>query len=133
MDAEFSLSQARFTNSPGADYVQYNVPLMFSGGFVLGAQGDKTGWFSGTRLRTFGPRPLKKDNSVKSRPLCSLNTNVGYRGENWEAALECLNLLDRKDNDIEYFYARSATPGIEERHIHPVEPRMLRARFTVHW
>ena len=134
MDAEFSLSQARFTNSPGADYVPNNVPIMFSGGFVLGAQGDKTGWFSGTRLRTFGPRPLKEDNSVKSRPLCSLNTNVGYRGENWEAALECLNLLDRKDNDIEYFYPRSGRNDTDaERHIHPVEPRMLRARFTVHW
>jgi hypothetical protein len=107
---------------------------MFSGGFVLGAQGEKTGWFSGTRLRTFGPRPLKEDNSVKSRLLCSLNTNVGYRGENWEAALECLNLLDRKDNDIEYFYPRSGRDDTEaERHIHPVEPRMLRARFTVHW
>lgn len=134
MDAEFSLSHARFTNSPGASYVPNNVPLMFSGGFLLGANGEKTGWFSGTRIRTFGPRPLTDDNRVKSRPLCSVNTNIGYRGKNWEAALECLNLLDRKDNDIEYFYSRAGTPTPpEERHIHPVEPRMLRARFTVHW
>jgi hypothetical protein len=47
--------------------------------------------------------------------------------------VDCLNLLDRSDNDIEYFYesqlASEAAP-VEDRHIHPIEPRMLRVSVT---
>ena len=42
-------------------------------------------------------------------------------------------LLNRSDNDIEYFYesqlASEAAP-VEDRHIHPIEPRMLRVSVT---
>ncbi len=52
----------------------------------------------------------------------------------WEIALNALNLLDQTDNDIEYYYA-SRLPGepargIEDIHLHPVEPRTLRVMLT---
>jgi hypothetical protein len=136
LDAEWSVTVARLLGSPDGGQIPNSVPWMLSGGFVLGAQNDQPGWFSGTRIRAFSSRPLNEDNSARSRPVCSVNANVGYRTKRWEAVLECLNLLDRRDNDIEYFYASRVTPTAaesEERHVHPVEPRMVRGRFTVRW
>lgn len=137
IDAELALTHARLKNSGAADYIPDSVPWMFSGGFVLGAQGQQPGWFAGTRVRAFGRRPLIEDNSVKGRETFTVNANVGYRAERWEAAVECLNLLDREDNDIEYFYASrlqgEPAGGFDDVHLHPAEPRMFRARFTYRW
>jgi hypothetical protein len=106
---------------------------MLSGGFVLGAQGQKPGWFAGTRARVFGRRPLVEDGSVKGRETMTVNANAGYRTQCWEAVLECLNLLDRRDRDIEYYYSsqmRNENVAVDDIHFHPTEPRMFRARVT---
>jgi hypothetical protein len=62
------------------------------------------------------------------------NGVVGYRAERWELALECLNIFDREDNDIEYFYtsrlAGEPDEGIDDIHLHPTEPRTFRVRAT---
>ena len=136
-DLEAALTRARLRDSPGADRIPNSVPWMLSGGFVLGAQGTDPGWFSAARVRAFGRRPLSEEGSVKGRPTCGINAEVGYRTDRWETALECVNLLDRRDRDIEYFYgsrlAGEPAGGFEDIHFHPVEPRMLRARFTYWW
>ena len=136
-DAEVAVTHARFVDSPGSEYIPGSVPWMLSGGFTLGAQGQQPGWFSGMRVRAFGQRPLTEDDSVRSRPTCTVNANLGYRTDRWEATLECLNLLDREDNDIEYFYtsrlAGEPADGVGDIHLHPAEPRMLRARFAYRW
>jgi hypothetical protein len=62
-----------------------------------------------------------------------LNARVGYRRKNWEVALECLNLLNRADNDIAYYYeSQLATEAasVMDTHVHPIEPRMLRVSVT---
>jgi hypothetical protein len=78
-----------------------------------------------------------EDNSVKGRETFTVNASIGYRTPRWEAALECLNLLDREDHDIEYFYTSrlrgEPTEGIDDIHFHPSEPRMFRGRFTYRW
>jgi len=136
-DAELALTHARFLDSPEAEYIPDSVPWMFSGGFTVGAQGQDPGWFAGVRARAFGERPLIEDNSQKGRPTFTVNANVGYRTARWEAAIECLNLLDRDDNDIEYYYTSrlSGEPieGHDDTHIHPAEPRMFRARISYKW
>jgi hypothetical protein len=113
---------------------------MLSGGFVAGAQGDRPGWFAGTRVRAFGRRPLTEDGSVRGRPTCGVNANVGYRIGSWEFVVDCLNVLGRDDHDIEYFYesrtkaeANAGDIGTERTHFHPVEPRMFRLRVTHKW
>jgi outer membrane receptor protein involved in Fe transport len=106
---------------------------MFSGGINLGAQGQANGFFANLRFRAFGRRPLIEDNSVESKDSFQVNASVGYRHNNWEAAIDCLNLFDRNDNDIEYFYeSRLAgeANSSEDRHFHPMEPRNLRVRVT---
>jgi hypothetical protein len=51
--------------------------------------------------------------------------------------VDCLNLLDREDNDIEYYY-ESRLPGepaagVADIHLHPVEPRQFRVSATYRW
>ena len=92
--------------------------------------------FGSLRARYFGPRPLTEDYAdIRARESLQVNARVGYRRKNWEVALECLNLLNRADNDIAYSYESQLTtdPGgvpVEDRHVHPIEPRMLRVSVT---
>ncbi|HYF37181.1 MAG TPA: TonB-dependent receptor, partial [Prosthecobacter sp.] len=132
-DAELALTYARFRNSPGTDHIPNSVPVMFSGGVNFGAQGDAPGWFVGVRARIFANRPLEETNTFTGRDSVMINGTVGYRRKNWEAAVDCLNILNRADNDIEYYY-ESQLPGeaapVADVHLHPVEPRMFRFRVT---
>ena len=88
-------------------------------------------------MRAFGPRPLTQDNSKKSRTTFTVNANVGYRTPRWETSLECLNVFNRQDNDIEYYYTSllsgESGSGTDDIHFHPAEPRMFRWRVTYKW
>jgi len=134
LDAEIALTHARFVDAGSEDYIPSSVPLMFSGGVTLGAQGAEEGPFASVRVRAFDKRPLVEDNSVQGKASFLVNAGVGYRLKGWEAAVECLNVFDREDNDIEYFYT-SRLPGEREAgyddvHLHPTEPRTFRFRLT---
>jgi outer membrane receptor protein involved in Fe transport len=64
-----------------------------------------------------------------------VNLTAGRRiGERWKLSLGVYNLLDRKANDIAYFYesqlAGESEP-VEDIHFHPVEPREVRATVEV--
>ena len=133
-DGEIAITRARFTDSGKDDHIPDSVPLMFSGGITLGAQGDADGVFASLRARAFAKRPLIEDNSVQGKPSFLVNAALGYRHQNWEAVVECLNLFDRKDNDIEYFYTsrlqNERAAGYDDIHLHPTEPRTFRLRVT---
>lgn len=133
MDAEVALTHGRFTGVGNDDHIPSSVPLMASGGVNFGAQGNAEGFFANVRARFFDRRPLIEDNSVKGKDSFLVNASVGYRRQNWEVAVDCLNLFDRGDNDIEYFYeSRPAgeSAGVEDIHFHPTEPRTFRLRVT---
>ncbi len=130
LDAEFAATHARFQDVED-DYIPSSVPWMFSGGVTLGKE---TGPFGSLRARAFEKRPLIEDNSVQGQQSFLVNGQIGWRHAHWEVALECLNLFDREDNDIEYFYT-SRLPGepeegIDDIHLHPTEPRTFRVRAT---
>jgi outer membrane receptor protein involved in Fe transport len=135
VDAEFALSHARFRGVPAdADEIPGAVERMFSGGLTLGAE---EGWFATLRARYFSPRPLEESGRIVSKDSLQFNARLGYRKKNWEVAVDCLNLFDRKDNDIEYFY-ESRLPGedvsgVADVHFHPAEPRQVRLTVTYHW
>ena len=134
LDAELALTHARFTDSGNEDHIPDSVPLMFSGGITLGAHGSDEGLFASIRARAFDRRPLIEDNSVKGRASFLVNAGVGYRTDKWEAAVECLNVFDREDNDIEYYYTSRLSGeragGYDDTHLHPTEPRTFRFRLT---
>lgn len=59
-----------------------------------------------------------------------VNATAGRQfGRNWKFTLGIYNLLDRKANDITYYYESQlegeAAP-VTDIHFHPVEPRTLR-------
>ena len=134
LDAEAAATHARFTDAGSEDPIPDSVPLMCSAGLTVGAQADQDGLFGSLRARAFSRRPLIEDNSIKGRNSFLINAGVGYRHKNWEAAVECLNLFDRHDNDIEYYYASrlpgERAEGYDDVHFHPTEPRTFRFRLT---
>lgn len=133
LDTEFTATDSRFTAT--GEEIENAVPISFSGGIAIG---ESVGPFASLRARYFSPRPLNGDGSIESSDAFQVNARLGYRTQNgWEVALEALNLLDADDNDIEYYYA-SRLPGepvggIEDRHLHPYEPRQIRLSVSKHW
>lgn len=133
VDTEFTATEGRFVAT--GEEIENSVPVSFSGGITYG---EDTGFFAALRARYFAPRPLTGDGGVKSQDAFQLNSRVGYRTvDEWEFALEVINLLDANDNDIEYFY-ESRLPGepaagIEDVHLHPYEPRQVRFTITKRW
>ncbi|MGB0954649.1 MAG: TonB-dependent receptor [Panacagrimonas sp.] len=95
-------------------------------------------WFGSLRYRYFGERPLIEDDSVQSDGTQMLNLRLGLARPKWQAWLDVINITDRKDHDIDYFYA-SRLPGepsgvgIEDIHFHPLEPRSLRVAVEYKW
>lgn len=131
LDAEFAATQARFRDAGEFDDIPLSIPWIFSGGVTLGRE---EGFFASVRARAFARRPLVEDGSVEGKSSFLVNGQVGYRRKNWEIAVECLNLFDRDDNDIEYFYTSrlrgEPEEGVDDVHLHPTEPRIFRFRAT---
>ena len=132
LDADFSVSEARFTDAdPAGSRIPDSIESVVTTGVLL-HQGRIS---SETRLRYFGPRPLIEDNSVRSRSSSLASTRLGYDlGADWNVALDVFNLFDEPANDIEYFYTSrlSGEPaaGVADRHPHPAEPREFRVAVT---
>ena len=82
-------------------------------------------WSGALRLRYFSGGPLIEDGSVTWGPTVLLNGRVAYRlTDRLTLALDGFNLLDRKDDDIAYYYASrligEPLDGVEDVHFHPV-------------
>ncbi|MEL6214609.1 MAG: TonB-dependent receptor, partial [Pseudomonadota bacterium] len=90
--------------------------------------------FVSVRGRYLGDAPLIEDGSVKSGSSLLVNLAAGYRWEQVELRIEAFNLTDSTDNDIAYFFASrlgdEPADGVEDIHMHPLEPRALRASVT---
>ena len=136
VDFDLANSKALFTtvdeddaapNSPGGRRVPEAVGLVIASGITLH---DYEGISSSLRLRYFGPRDLTSDGVYRSQATALLNGEAGYRiGERWRISAEVLNLLNRRDHDIDYAYqsrvAPTATPAFTDV-FHPVEPFQVR-------
>lgn len=133
LDADYSISRARFRSDDGSGT---EIPGSIANVLTSGISTDfENGFFAGIRLRYFGPRPLIEDNSVKSNSTTLFNSRVGYHiKKDFTFTLDCLNLLDSGDHDIDYFYpsrlAGESDTGINDVHFHPVEPREFRGTLT---
>ena len=117
------------------------------------------GFSASARLRYFGPRPLTSDAIYTSPSTALVNLQASYRlNRKWSLVGDVLNLLNRRDHDIDYAYVSQITPaaglglpatppttlaGQEAvadainansaftRVMHPVEP--VQARFTLRY
>ena len=136
IDFDLANSKALFTatdaddaapGSPGGKRVPEAVGLVIASGITLR---DVRGFSSSMRLRFFGPRDLTSDGIDRSRATALLNAEVGYRfNQRWNISVELLNLLDRRDHDIDYAYTSQITPATAPAFtdvFHPVEPSQAR-------
>src|SRR5579883_233223 len=136
-DFDIANSKAFFTatdaddaapNSPGGKRTPEAVGLVISSGITLH---NYNRFSTSLRLRTFGPRDLTSDGLFRSNATILLNAEVSYRiNRNWRFFVEGLNLLNRRDHDIDYAYLSRTTPTAEPAFtdvFHPVEP--FEARF----
>ena len=133
VDADLAWTRARFTDpDPVGDRIPNAVESVMSMGVTLNRE---TGWFGGARLRYFGPAPLLEDNSVRSSSTLVVNIEGGYHfSSSLRGVITVFNVLDRRDNDIAYYYAsqlKGEAAPVNDIHFHPVEPRTVRAALTM--
>jgi TonB dependent receptor len=135
-DFDIADSVAHFTTIDGDDAapgslggtrVPEAVGLVISAGATL--HGNR-GFSASLRLRNFGPRDLTSDGIYRSKATVLLNGEIGYQfGEKWHVSAEFLNLLNRRDHDIDYAYTSQITPTsapVFTDVFHPVEPFQVR-------
>ena len=142
LDFDLAGSRAFFTSvdgddaapdSPGGKRVPEAVGLVVSSGIT--ARLPKR-FSASLRLRYFGPRDLTSDGIFRSGATALLNAQVGYQiSRTWGISCEFLNLLDRRDHDIDYAYTSQITPTAAPAFtdvFHPVEPFQVRfgLRYT---
>lgn len=133
LDLDVAFSRARFRDTePEGDHIPGAVESVVAAGLAVK---DFHNFFGSLRLRYFGPRPLVEDNTVRASRTTLVNAQLGYHfSEHWDASVEIFNLLNSKDNDIEYFYTSrlqgEPAGGIDDRHFHPVEPISFRFSLT---
>jgi outer membrane receptor protein involved in Fe transport len=129
LDADFAWTHARFSNG---DRIPNSIDRVASIAATLRELGP---WSASLQWRYLGAGPLIEDNSVRSFSSLLTNLRVSRKlGRDAELTLDVFNLLDRKVNDIQYFY-ESQLPGetapVADRHVHPAEPRTARLSLLV--
>jgi hypothetical protein len=135
-DFDLANSKALFTEIDGDDaapgstggrLVPEAVGLVISSGITMH---DYARFSSSLRLRYFGPRDLTSDAIYRSQATALVNGGIGYQiGERWHVSAEFLNMLNRKDHDIDYAYESRITPTAASSFtnvFHPVEPFQVR-------
>jgi hypothetical protein len=124
-------SPGSITLGPGGEHVPEAVGLVISSGITLH---DLNGFSSSLRLRYFGPRDLTSDGIYRSSETIIVNAEAGYQiNKTWRISVEVLNVLDRRDHDIDYAYIYRQTPTGAAQFgdvFHPIEPVQARVAVT---
>ncbi len=133
LDLDATWADAEFTDDdPAGREIPGAIRETVAAGLSVG-EGRKV--FGGLRWRYFGSAPLIEDDSVRSHSSSLVNGRLGYAFANGLSLhLDAFNLLDRKDSDIQYFYASrlpgEPAEGVEDIHFHPMERRSVRLVAT---
>jgi len=135
LELDGALSRARFEGEAPAgegNHIDNAVERVLAAG-VTYAEGPLT---ASVRLRYLGPRALDTLNTQRSRSATLLNLGTRYAvNKQLTLGVDVFNIAGRKGNDIEYRYASCTAGevaggtcggGVEDRHIHPMEPRSVR-------
>ena len=126
LDASAAHTDAAFEISDPADEIPGAVGTVFSGGALMSFDALSLS----ARIRHFGEAPLIEDASVTSDPTTIVNLGATYDIGPVSLSLDLLNALDAEDADITYFFESQLSgeaSGVDDIHLHPVEPRQLRA------
>jgi outer membrane receptor protein involved in Fe transport len=128
IDTTAAITRARFRQSAGFGHIPGAVPFVVAGGASFAVTDDLS---LTARVRHFGSAPLIEDNSVRSEATTLVNLGSYWTRKRLRFGVDVLNLFNSRDPDISYFYASrlpgEPADGVEDRHIHPVERRQVRA------
>ncbi len=127
---EYALTKARLDNPAEGPYIEGSVPGIFVARLRYHSH-DNLQWQ--LKIRQLGPRPL--DSTAKQQTASGTQVSMQFGGL-WQQLswrLEFYNMLNSKAADMQYFYesrlANEAKP-VADRHIHPLEPSMLRLSLS---
>ena len=133
VDLDLAWNHARFTeDAPEGNYVPGAPDWVVAAGVSVPRYGP---WSGALFMRYIGSYPLTEDNSVRSDAQTVFDAQVGYElARNLLLRLDVFNLFNTETNDISYYYT-SRLPGeppqgVDDRHVHPGEPRSFRVSLS---
>jgi len=109
-NSQYNNAGAYFQQNPNsARFVPEAVRWVVSSGATLQ---DYKGFSASIRLRYFGPRPLTSDAQYTSPATALVNLSSTYKfNRNWTLVGEVLNVLNRRDHDVDYAYVSQIAPA----------------------
>ncbi len=129
LDATFAWTKARYSDKdPAGNFIPNAVDKVAN----LSVTARNFGPWSGSiGVRYIGPAALIENNSVQSAPSVSANLRVSKKiNSSTLVTLDVLNLLNRHNNDIAYYYnsrlSGESMAGVDDLHLHPSELRTFR-------
>lgn len=131
LDGDAAFTRARYRDETNGGYdIANSIGTVVSGGVTAGT---RKGWFGSLRARYFGPQPIVETGEVYEPSSLTCNGRIGWRSAEWEVALDVLNVFNRSNDDIAYYYASrlpgEPADGVNDIHLHPGEPREVRCEF----
>jgi TonB-dependent receptor-like protein len=91
-------------------------------------------WSGGLEYRYLGPEPLTPDHAIIGHGYGEWNGDAHYAFDSgWSLGLALYNILDQRANAADFWYGDrlpgEPAVGVNDVHIHPIEPRTV--RFTI--
>ena len=134
LDLSAATTQASYLNTgPGEDRIPNALRYMVTAGIAVATSPRASAELT---VRRLGPAPLTEDGSINSGTSTLANLLYRYNFDHVSVFAEVLNVFDRHDDDITYFYTSrlkgEPAAGIDDVHFHPMEPRTFRLglRYT---
>lgn len=134
MDLNLAWTRPRYTDHDHAGHAIVNASQRVANlTFALRNLGL---WSGSLGVRYIGSAPLIENNTVRAPSILTTNLRVTRQlAKDFVLALDVLNLTDRKNNDISYYYtsrvAGEPPGGVHGVHVHPAEPRTIRVTARV--
>jgi outer membrane receptor protein involved in Fe transport len=132
LNANVAISRARYTdNDPAGSHIEDAPTLVTNFGVLIDNLGP---WFGAVEFRDLGEHALIPDNSVRSAGYKEVNLNIGYKvNERLRVQLDVFNVTNARTDAADYLYTDrlkgEPAQGVEDLHVHPLEP--ISARLAV--
>lgn len=129
LDANLAWTRPRYSDAnTSGNYIPNAVQKVANLGIAIRNMGP---WSGSLSMRYIGAAPLLVDNSVKSSSSITSNLRINRKlSSDVDITLDVINLTDRKNNDISYYYtsrvAGESLAGVSGVHVHPAEPCTIR-------
>jgi hypothetical protein len=133
LDLSAATTHARYLSHPvDGDRIPNAIEYMVTGGISALITDNLSTTFT---LRYLGPSPLTQDGVISSKADLDTNFLIRHQWGRFTFTGQILNLLNNADDDIQYFYTSrlqgEPAEGVDDFHIHPMEPRTWRLGLRV--